>query len=380
MVRVRGLPAGTALFQPQVLVTGIIAVVSFCSAVKIGRAGKAIQVVMAFSVTLLSAATMDSRELSSLVYFGLLIALAYAYGFLQRKLWLKLIGFTVPVLITTAIRLWNLHPGVTAVVAQWFAGAVFVLSLYAAVITAVHTWFRSKEMELQGRVQRRTADLQSALDRNRILLQEVQHRTKNNLQLIASLLSLQQSDPDIESRAVSDVLETTRRRIQAMSTAHELLYSSGTTSTISLTRFVLELTDEFVRSDRLSDIHVDTPLDSDVRVEMDYAGPLGLIITELVANSAEHAVVPDGEHIVWVKLSLERSGVSLTIEDRGTRFPEDISIDHPTTTGLQIVAALVSQIRGEISLERTPNTKWIVQAPLPTRTEEEVGPHASEQQ
>lgn len=365
MVRARGMPPGTAFLQPQVLVTGLIALVSFWSAFRIGRAGKAIQVVMAFIVTLLSAATMDSRELSSLVYFGLLVALAYAYGYLQRRLWAKLFLFTIPLLVTIGIRLWSLHPGVPAVVVQWIAGAIFVLSLYAAVIAAVHSWFLSKEADLQGRVQRRTADLRVALDRNRTLLQEVQHRTQNNLQMISSLLSLEQSDPDLESKSAGQVLETARRRVQAMATAHQLLHHSDKTSEVNIAQFMQELTNEFIRSGEVSDIKIDAPIAQELEVQMEFAAPLGLVVSELIANSAEHACSGERYCTVWLSIHREDGSLAITIEDQGSEFPERISLDRPESTGLQIVTSLVAQIQGTIDLQKKPNTKWIITAPLP---------------
>jgi len=380
-----GIPAWHSFLHPTVVVTIGWALVAAFTAIWPGRLGRVVQVAMITVVMLMAAFTSVTTELTSLLFLGLAIAMAYAYDLFGTQLRYYVTGTAALLIAAISARIRLLGEESMWPVIQWLLGAVFVVALYLVLLKAANQWVTNRHRQLERDVAARTRELIEALDRseqlrerNGVLLKEVQHRTKNNLQLITSLLSLQQSDPDIESRGVSDVLETTRRRIHAMSTAHELLHSSGRTSTISLKRFLQELTNEFVHSGQVSDVHVDTPTDSDVSVEMDFAAPLGLIITELVANSAEHAVVPDGEHVVWIRLSLEHSRVILTIEDRGTQFPEHISIDQPITTGLQIIAALVSQIRGEISLERSPNTKWIVQAPLPARTEEENLPHFTE--
>lgn len=374
-----------SFLHPTVSVVLLWAIVAGLTALKESRLGQIVQVALVTAVMFQSALSSVTTELTSLLFFGLAIALSYAYDLFEHQLRYYAIATAAALIVSIWLQMQLLGAQTIWAMIQWLLGALMIVVLYFIILKAANRWVRNREQQLAREVRARTREVREALhqseqlrERNDVLLKEVQHRTKNNLQLITSLLSLQQSDPDVESRAVADVLETTRRRIQAMATAHELLHSSGRTSTISLKQFVLELTNEFVRSDRVNDVHVDTPLDSDVKVEMDFAAPLGLIITELVANSAEHAIVPDGVHDVWIHLSLDDATLGLTVEDRGTEFPDNISIDSPTTTGLQIIAALVSQIRGEINLERTPNTKWTVRAPLPSPTVEDDADSADE--
>ncbi len=358
--------------HPEVLLTTVWAVLAGATALKIGRSAKAVQVAMVVVVMFQAAMSSVVSELTSVLFLGIAIALAHAYGFFRRHLWVFFAVLSTALIAAMTIRMMAL--GVTNPwhLGQWLIGSMMVLGLYAAIYRATNRWFNARQKQLVRQVDAHTAELREALEhseqlreRNRVLLREIHHRTRNNLQLISSLLSLEQVDPELESRSVNHVLETARRRVQAMATAHQLLHHSEHTSVVSLAHFMTELTNEFVRSGLLSDVTIDIPPQEELEVRMDFAVPLGLVVSELIANSAEHAL-SDGRHsAVWLSMRTEGESLVMSIEDQGSEFPEHVSIDRPDTTGLQIVSGLVAQIHGTLDLTKKPHTRWTVTAPFP---------------
>jgi two-component sensor histidine kinase len=330
-----------------------------------------LQPAVLYAAALLGALTVRPGDLTSLLFLVISLALASWYGYARNRRVLYIGAIAVyAVCIAAGVSL-QTDVGFIAI-PHWTVGAGAVIAVFFSFLAAARERVESEQRILEAQVNERTEELRRALDhsehlreRNRVLLQEVHHRTKNNLQLISSLLSLEQSDPELESRTVSRVLETVRRRVEAMATAHALLHHSDTTSVVGLTQFMKELTNEFVRSGRVAAVVVDAPADMELAVQMDFAVPLGLVVSELIANSTEHAF-SDGRHsAVWLSMRDEDGMLAMTIEDQGTEFPEHVSIEEPDTTGLQIVAGLVAQINGTLELEKKPHTKWILQAPFP---------------
>jgi two-component sensor histidine kinase len=373
-VHVHGLSPAEATVQLEVLGTGIWLLLGIASVWWDGVVGQTLQVVMVTVVMLLSALTSVPGELTSLLFFSIAAALVFEYDLLPetRYRWWFFASLTTIVLVVFWFRLHAVTGWTLAGFAYWIAGAGVVITLYAAILRTHHRLVELRHDTLEREVHRRTTELQTSLreseqlrDRNQVLLRELQHRTRNNLQLISSLLTIQQSGSDTEERSSSEALEIARRRVQAMATAHQLLHRSEQSSIVDLRQYILELTNEFVRSGQLTDVFVEAGFGSGLQVPMDFAVPLGLVTTELVANTAEHTYALKDERPVWIHLRLEDSVLVLELEDRGSAFPADISIEEPASAGLQIVAALVAQTGGEIKLERKPNTKWTVRAPLP---------------
>ena len=358
--------------HPAVLATAFWAALAGATALRIGRFAKAVQVAMVAVVMLQAAMTSVVTELTSVLFFGIAVALAYAYGFFGRYLSVFFTVMSTALIAAITFRMLALGVRNPWYLAQWLLALIMVLGLYAAIYRATNRWFYARQEQLARQVDVRTRELSEALEhseelreRNRVLLRELHHRTKNNLQLISSLLSLEQSDPELESRPAERVLETARRRVRSMATAHELLHHSEQTSVVSLARFMRELTSEYSRSGQVSDAKIDIPVEQKLQVPMDFAVPLGLVVSELMANSAEHAFSHGRSSAVWLSMRTEAESLVVTIEDQGTEFPDHVSIDRPDSTGLQIVAGLVSQIRGTLNLTKKPNTKWTLIAPLP---------------
>lgn len=196
--------------------------------------------------------------------------------------------------------------------------------------------------------QRRAEDgLRAALAERETLLQEVYHRVKNNLQLVQSLLSLQQrtvTDPQAR-RALLD----SSRRVRAMALVHEQLYQAGNLGSVPLHAYTAELLrqiDEATGAARQGILlQSDLP---DLACQPDSAIPFGLIVTELVTNAMEHGFVGRSSGRVRVGLALQDGVPVLVVRDDGVGLPAGFDAAAPTSMGLQLAAALAAQLGGRL--------------------------------
>ncbi len=203
-----------------------------------------------------------------------------------------------------------------------------------------------------------------SLAEKEILLDEVNHRVRNNLQIIISLLGLQSAQADNEE--VSRILGESVDRIRTMSLIHNRLYQADDLTCIDLGEYIRDLTGELFSSyrNRLSDINLALDVE-EVSLPVNKAIPFGLIINELLTNSFKYAF-PDGMRgEISVELKLDGEGeMTLIISDNGIGFPTDIDIENTKTFGLQIVNALVLQVDGSLEIDKVGGTKFIIKAPI----------------
>ena len=186
-----------------------------------------------------------------------------------------------------------------------------------------------------------------------VLLKEIHHRVKNNLQIIISLLELQCES--VEDPDVLKVLEESSSRVKSMAIIHEHLYRSPDLARIDAAEYVPELVQHLlgVYRGRAGGVTMDIEV-SDVLLDVDTAVPCGLIITELVSNALEHAFVPDQgprEEKIQVEMYLEDDQVTLVVSDNGVGLPTDVAIQQSGSLGLQLVDILTRQLQGTITAD-----------------------------
>ena len=195
-----------------------------------------------------------------------------------------------------------------------------------------------------------------------MLLKEIHHRVKNNLQVISSLLALQASSADEKTRAL---LSESRDRVRSMALIHEKLYPSGDVQGISFAGYVRDLAAHLRHSYAGNSGPVELGTDvEEMTLSMDVSVPCGLIINELLSNSLKYAF-PDGRRgtIAVTLRRAEGSRVVLTISDDGIGFPRGIDIRNPGTLGLRIVNILVEQLRGTLKMNWGPGTSFTISFP-----------------
>jgi two-component sensor histidine kinase len=199
--------------------------------------------------------------------------------------------------------------------------------------------------------------LRVSLHEKEILLKEIHHRVKNNLQVVSSLLSLQARQIDDE-RAVT-LINDSQNRVRAMALIHEKLYQSSDLSSIDFAEYVRGLTQYLIRTygsaTKQVTFHVQA---EDVWLSLNAAVPCGLIINELVSNAFEHAFPDDFLGTIELTASMVGDMVTLTIADNGVGIPAEEDILSGDTLGVQLVHSLVSQLDGDLTLHRENGTRF----------------------
>lgn len=186
-----------------------------------------------------------------------------------------------------------------------------------------------------------------SLREKELLLREIHHRVKNNLQIISTLLSLQSSQ--IDDQRVIDLYRESQNRIMSIALIHENLYQSEDLSNINFANYVKSLIDDLFNSYGVdsSKIQIDIQI-KDIIMGIETAIPCGLIINELISNTLKHAF-PQGEGEIQVELYEKDEGnYSLRVKDNGEAFPEGFKIGTTDTLGMKLISSLVSQLDGEI--------------------------------
>ncbi len=221
--------------------------------------------------------------------------------------------------------------------------------------------YNSVSVILQDITRRKEAEtvIRESLTQKETLLQEVHHRVKNNLTVIASLLSLQTTHTDDEE--VQKHLLDSKNRVESMALVHERLYNSDDLSGIDLQGYIEGITRRLIEVYQNSDDHIIRSLSiPKVTVPMELAVPLGLIINELVSNSLEHAFpVLNGGKSGKISLNFcteeqeEGDLYRIRISDDGRGLPEDFHFNEEETTslGLLLVHTLAQQIHGSFRFE-----------------------------
>ncbi|MBF0537105.1 MAG: response regulator [Nitrospirae bacterium] len=201
--------------------------------------------------------------------------------------------------------------------------------------------------------------LKHSLREKEVLLREIHHRVKNNLQIVSSLLDLQMRY--ITSEESLDMFRDSQRRLKAMALIHEKLYQSDNMERIDFGKYVENLLNHLYASYCLNTqkIHLITDID-ECSIGIDTAVPCGLIINEIVSNSLKYAFVAEMEGNITVELKVQPDGTfTLKISDTGIGISSGIDLKNAQTLGLRLVNALaLDQLEGSIQCETNPGTTF----------------------
>ncbi len=213
-------------------------------------------------------------------------------------------------------------------------------------------------------LQRRSAEAQirDSLREKEVLLKEIHHRVKNNLQIISSLLNLQ-SDRVKDSPHL-DIFRDSQNRIRSMALVHEKLYRSSDLAAIDFSQYIQSLTAYLYRSYAADEREVRLDLDiGNVFLGVDAAIPCGLIINELVSNSLKHAFPSMKGGVVRVVLSQQGNTCTLEVSDNGIGFPPAVNFWETESLGLQLVHTLATQIGADMELSHDGGTRFVFRFP-----------------
>lgn len=208
--------------------------------------------------------------------------------------------------------------------------------------------------ELKAEIEERTR----AEKEKEVLLREIHHRVKNNMQVISSLLNLQSRS--IKDKKSVEMLKESQDRIRSMALVHEKLYKSKDLANIDFNEYIKHLAQTLFRSYEVNRERIRLKLNIErVMLKIDKAIPCGLIVNELILNSIKHAFADgDSEEIEVSLLFINENEVELTVSDNGIGIPEGIDFNNSGSLGLKLVNILTDQIDGKLDLDRSKGTKF----------------------
>ena len=229
--------------------------------------------------------------------------------------------------------------------------------------------------DLEIKVQERTSELLATLQEKELLLREIHHRVKNNLQIISSLLNLQ--IPYIKDEQAIEFFKESQNRVKSISMVHEKLYQSKSLDKIEFKDYISNIVTNLFQT---YDVDQDTieykPSLDNIKLNIETSIPCGLIITELITNSIKHAfpategLGPSNKKFtslngkkgkIWVKLHSNDKKFNLIIKDNGIGLPEGLDFKNTESLGLQLVDLLVNQVDGVIELNQENGTEFKIE-------------------
>lgn len=203
--------------------------------------------------------------------------------------------------------------------------------------------------------------IKASLEEKEILLKEIHHRVKNNMMMIASLLTLQAGNT--KTKEIKDFIQKSQSRILTMTLVHESLYESDNLASIDMEDYIFRLVSglKAAYSNYTINIRIDYDID-DIRLNSKTLIPLGLVITEIVTNCFKHAFT--GKTNGTINISMKKSGIlqfSLTISDDGCGLPSEIDFKHSKTLGIKLISGFAEgQLNGKLYISRENGTKILI--------------------
>lgn len=210
--------------------------------------------------------------------------------------------------------------------------------------------------------ERRLAESQimAALREKEVLLREIHHRVKNNLQVISSMYSLQAAH--IEDEKLHEIFRESQNRIRSMSLIHDKLYQSKNLAEINVAGYIASLVGDLCVSYGVdnSRLRIEHSV-ADVELTLDAIIPCGLIINELVSNAIKHAFPSGREGLISIRFTRDGDACVLSVKDDGAGFPGPADrFEERASMGLQLVLILVDQLEGTITLNKDRGTEFII--------------------
>jgi PAS domain S-box-containing protein len=215
-------------------------------------------------------------------------------------------------------------------------------------------------IRLQKEIQeRKTAEerVRHSLKEKEILLKEVHHRVKNNLQVISSILNLQSSY--VNDAGIKNLLRESQNRIKSMAFIHESLYQTKDFSGIKFSDYIVNLSNNLVHTYISGGEKVELELKIDeIFLNLDSAIPCGLILNELVSNALKYAFPAKEKGQLFISLKQKNNEIEIVVNDNGRGLPPEIDFRNTQTLGLQLVNTLVDQLGGKIELDNSKGANY----------------------
>ena len=303
---------------------------------------------------------MPSWVLPTVLSISILLQAASAFVALRM---VKVSGFYKPwIFISLAIFLMTLRRIIsfrTMILAARFPDTALIPELTALLISTLMLTglitFRPvfREIRLMAQMSK------EQIEKQKLLIRESNHRIKNNLHLVSSLINLK-NDTLNGTFDLSDL----SGQIEAVGKVHEQLYTCPDFTKVDIREYLGDIAQGILVHFGAGRITLHCEI-APVKVEAKQALNLGLMVNEIVTNAVKYGQTPEGETLLTISFQeVQDSGdFLLVVENSGKPFPEEIDIDCPKTLGLQLIQGLVSQLQGEMELRKAPHPRYSITIP-----------------
>jgi len=228
---------------------------------------------------------------------------------------------------------------------------LLIISLvFLGVLLSLVTFFFIKNRKKNVLLAEKKKLLESALEDKNVLLKEIHHRVKNNLQVISSLLSLQQRQ--ITDVKASQAIQEGRDRVKAMALIHQNLYQDTDIIGVEINDYVTKLANNLVKNYQIegNPIRLNIAVD-EVKLEVDTIIPLGLVINELISNALKYAFTNQTSGVITINLKLVNKTLSLFVADNGKGLPEGFAIENISSLGFRLIKAFSEKLKAKLDIQ-----------------------------
>ena len=236
------------------------------------------------------------------------------------------------------------------------------LLVVGSLTAMVYFFYRSKKRDSQL-LREKNEVISSALKEKELLLREIHHRVKNNLQVISSLLSIQSRQ--IQDVKAQDAVREGKDRVRSMALIHESLYRDSDILAVDSADYIDKLIHRLFSSYNIDPerISLDTKIDS-MKLDVDIMIPLGLILNELISNALKYAFADGRNGILSVQLENRANKLELEVSDNGVGVREDFNLENVDSTGFLIIKDFCTKLKAALSISNTKGTKINVSIPM----------------
>jgi two-component sensor histidine kinase/Tfp pilus assembly protein PilF len=233
---------------------------------------------------------------------------------------------------------------------------VLTITIFFGIIL---TFFRKQQVS-NKELEKRNQIISTQKEEKDILLKEIHHRVKNNLQIIWSLLDLQSNS--INDIHIKDAINDGKNRVSSMATIHQMLYQNDDAGNISFDEYIRKLIQQIMSThSHAKDIDLTIQIPKDLKFDIDTSIPLGLIVTELFTNALKYGTNTSSPGAITILLQhIEEKNYQLTIKDNGKGLPDHFKIITSKSLGLRLVKNLSKQIKGEFIHQNNDGAEFII--------------------
>lgn len=232
---------------------------------------------------------------------------------------------------------------------------IFLVLILLAFLLAVNKQRKQANFllsEYNEELQQKNHIIHQALEDKEVLIKEIHHRVKNNLQIISSIINLQ--NMRIESPEVSEIFNEMQRRIMAISSIHHKLYQGDSVSLISMNEYLTEVVDAIHSAFSNTELEVGFEIAiQNIKLDIDSAVSIGLMVNELCTNAYKYAFKENNKnnHLFVGLTKIDDKAYQLTVADTGKGLPDNFNLEQSNSLGLRMVSLLTRQLKGTINIE-----------------------------